>query len=155
MTQPQLLKELSTLAELTSSSPIHSSVHHRQLLHPVPPPPHEHQQVFLWQHPVGTAQPPDNADSFYSPLASRAASAQLLFGTVTPITPLLSGFPAPATRPLFSSVDSSSQKRFPSCCWSSLHMLFPPLRMSIPLFSSSHQSFKTLLRPGVVSILLC
>ena len=33
--------------------------------------------------------------------------------------------PAPATRPLSSSVDSPSQKHFPSCCWSSLHMLFP------------------------------
>lgn len=35
---PNFLKELFTLAELTSSPPIHFSVHHNQLLFPVPSP---------------------------------------------------------------------------------------------------------------------
>ena len=39
VTQPRLFKELSILAELTSSSPTHSSGRHRHLLRPAPPPP--------------------------------------------------------------------------------------------------------------------
>lgn len=105
----------------------------------------EHQPVFPRRCPMGTAQPPDGADRFYSPLASPAAPAQPPVETPAPITPLPLGLPGPAPRLLFPH-STLPQSNIFLLAAHPLHTLFTLLRMPFLLFSSSYQPFRTPLR---------